>query len=89
VPEAVLAAGSRLLREHAAELLAAGPPGTPLPETRYVALGASFLNGSTVPCCPQPSDYFIFDRYAKPMAITMAGITNAKMFQTPIENRTT
>jgi len=24
-------------------------PGTPLPETRYVALGASFLNGSTVP----------------------------------------
>ena len=25
------------------------PPGTPLPETRYVALGASFLNGSTVP----------------------------------------
>jgi hypothetical protein len=25
------------------------PPGAPLPETRYVALGASFLNGSTVP----------------------------------------
>jgi 4-amino-4-deoxy-L-arabinose transferase-like glycosyltransferase len=25
------------------------PPGTPLPDTRYVALGASFLNGSTVP----------------------------------------
>ncbi|MFN2511549.1 MAG: ArnT family glycosyltransferase [Pyrinomonadaceae bacterium] len=25
------------------------PPGTPMPETRYVALGASFLNGSTVP----------------------------------------
>ena len=25
------------------------PPGNPLPETRYVALGASFLNGSTVP----------------------------------------
>jgi hypothetical protein len=25
------------------------PPATPLPETRYVALGASFLNGSTVP----------------------------------------
>jgi len=25
------------------------PPGTPLPETRYVALGASFLNGTTVP----------------------------------------
>jgi hypothetical protein len=25
------------------------PPGTLMPETRYVALGASFLNGSTVP----------------------------------------
>lgn len=25
------------------------PPETPLPETRYVAIGASFLNGSTVP----------------------------------------
>jgi 4-amino-4-deoxy-L-arabinose transferase-like glycosyltransferase len=25
------------------------PPGTRLPETRYIALGASFLNGSTVP----------------------------------------
>jgi 4-amino-4-deoxy-L-arabinose transferase-like glycosyltransferase len=25
------------------------PPGTVLPETRYVALGASYLNGSTVP----------------------------------------
>lgn len=25
------------------------PPGTPLPKTRYVALGASFLNGTSVP----------------------------------------
>jgi hypothetical protein len=25
------------------------PPGAPLPETRYVALGASFLNGTSVP----------------------------------------
>jgi hypothetical protein len=47
---AALLGGSVLLPLHGVEyvdLLA--PPGTPLPETRYVALGASFLNGSTVP----------------------------------------
>jgi 4-amino-4-deoxy-L-arabinose transferase-like glycosyltransferase len=31
------------------------PPGTPQPETRYTAIGASFLNGSTVPLGPPGS----------------------------------
>ncbi len=47
---AALLGGSVLLPLYGVEyvdLLA--PPGTSLPETRYVALGASFLNGSTVP----------------------------------------
>ena len=52
------------------------PPGTPLPETRYVALGASFLNGSTVPGLETKSapgqertDFFARYRDRRPEAI--------------------
>lgn len=42
--------GSLLLPLYGVEYVALlSPPGALLPETRYVALGASFLNGSTVP----------------------------------------
>jgi hypothetical protein len=47
---AALLGGSVLLPLYGVEYIdLLSPPGTPLPETRYVALGASFLNGSTVP----------------------------------------
>jgi hypothetical protein len=47
---AALLGGSVLLPLYGVEYVdLLSPPGTPLPETRYVALGASFLNGSTVP----------------------------------------
>jgi 4-amino-4-deoxy-L-arabinose transferase-like glycosyltransferase len=42
--------GSALLPLYGVEYVdLLSPPGTLMPETRYVALGASFLNGSTVP----------------------------------------
>jgi 4-amino-4-deoxy-L-arabinose transferase-like glycosyltransferase len=42
--------GSLLLPLYGVEYIdLLSPPGTRLPETRYIALGASFLNGSTVP----------------------------------------
>ena len=47
---AALLGGSVLLPLYGVEYIdLLSPPGNPLPETRYVALGASFLNGSTVP----------------------------------------
>ena len=47
---AALLGGSVLLPLYGVEYVdLLSPPGTPLSETRYVALGASFLNGSTVP----------------------------------------
>ncbi len=47
---AALSGGWSTLRFYGIEHLNLfAPPGEPLPETRYVAIGASFLNGSTVP----------------------------------------
>ena len=54
------------------------PPGTPQPETKYTAIGASFLNGSTVPPGPPGSgretqaqrvNYFDEYRHRTPEAI--------------------
>lgn len=54
------------------------PPGSLLPETRYVALGASFLNGTTVPGWSEGSgretkeqqrDYFAAYRELEPEAV--------------------
>ena len=54
------------------------PPGTPLPETRYIALGASFLNGTSVPGWSEGSgretkeqqrNYFAAYRQREPEAV--------------------
>jgi hypothetical protein len=49
------------------------PPGTPVPATRYVALGASFLNGSTVSAAdrsvPNPTEFFASYRDRNPEAV--------------------
>jgi 4-amino-4-deoxy-L-arabinose transferase-like glycosyltransferase len=48
------------------------PPGTQLPETRYIAIGASFLNGSTVPFNrpgQKREDYFAEYRNRVPEAV--------------------
>jgi Dolichyl-phosphate-mannose-protein mannosyltransferase len=76
---AALLGGSVLLPLYGVEYVdLLSPPGTILPETRYVALGASFLNGSTVPgwsagsgreTKEQQRDYFASYRDRTPEAI--------------------
>ena len=76
---AALLGGSVLLPLYGVEYIdLLSPPGTPLPETRYVALGASFLNGSTVPGWSEGSgretkaqqrDYFATYRDRTPEAV--------------------
>jgi hypothetical protein len=76
---AALLGGSVLLPLYGVEYVdLLSPPGPPLPETRYVALGASFLNGSTVPGWSEGSgretkerqrDYFASYRDRTPEAI--------------------
>lgn len=72
VRAALLGGWATLPRYGVGYLSLIGPPDMQLPETRYVAIGASFLNGSTVPINrpgQKPEDFFAEYRNRVPEAV--------------------